>query len=434
MKSNNRTLLFLITLSLLSIIGSYHHFINNNIDWMLLIPMVLLTLMAEVFKTNIMIYKASESVSVSWTMVFSIGTLIGLGVPSAIIVNVISGLVSSIYPKKLDIKKLIYNVTAQVSTIILSDFFANKYLTYTGESIIISSIIVAFTYMFINYSLGLILMKLVTNKRIKDIIIDIILPHAPHSLILSIIGALLGITYVQDMFFSLIGTLFLVYLIILSLKMTAMNANKRIEELDRTIEELIQTLTTTIDARDPYVYGHSLQVSTYSTAIAAEMNLSDEDIYNVKVAGLLHDIGKISISESILFKKGRLTDDEYNRIKQHSLIGEEIISKISSLNYIAKLIGMHHERYDGRGYPLGLKKDEIPICAHILGVSDSLDAILSDRSYKSGRSLEEAINEIKRCKGTQFHPDVVDAFLRLSDKKGNEIFKNSASLVEQKIK
>ena len=439
---------YIYSLFALSIIGSLLTFRLAPIEWRALFPLLFFALASEIFKTKIKIYNSREQVAVSWTMVLAIGTFLSLGVNEAIILNTLSALVCSMYPKRLPAIKVMYNISANASTIIivyLLDKIIAPYLP--GDVFMFEAIIIAMVYVTINYALSVILMKLLTSKAYKDIMLDIISIHLTQSIILGFIGAFLGISYVQYKLLSVVLCLILIIIVIYSLKATTDSTNKRVLELEesnekiklmvydktKTLEEFIEALAATIDARDPYVYGHSRQVSNYALALALELNLSEVEIDHIRIAGLLHDIGKISVSEAILSKVGRLTNEEFSIIKKHPVIGEEIFSPISSFKEEAKLVGMHHERYDGKGYPYGLKGDEVPIGAYILAVADTLDAILSDRSYKSARSIDVAINEIQNCSGTQFHPDVVNALMNLQKSLGNDAFKNSAILIDQSI-
>ncbi|MGM0441153.1 MAG: HD domain-containing phosphohydrolase [Elusimicrobiota bacterium] len=183
----------------------------------------------------------------------------------------------------------------------------------------------------------------------------------------------------------------------------------------------IKTLAEAIDAKDPYTRGHAERVTKYSVAIAKEMDLDKKLLRNIEFAALIHDIGKIGIKDNILFKPGKLTDSEYEKIQQHPKIGEQIISPVEFLINVAPLVLYHHEYYNGQGYPEGLKGKEIPIGARILTVADSFEAMISDRPYKKGFSIEEAVEELKSCKGEQFDPEVVEAFLKVLERDGENI-------------
>jgi putative nucleotidyltransferase with HDIG domain len=178
----------------------------------------------------------------------------------------------------------------------------------------------------------------------------------------------------------------------------------------------IKALSTALDAKDSYTGGHSAQVTKYALPIAREMGLDKEFIEKLEYAGLLHDIGKIGIIENILNKKGRLTDEEFEIIKKHPVIGAEILESIPFLGEIVPMVKYHHERWDGRGYPEGLKGEEIPLGARIISVADTFDAMTSDRPYRKGLPAEIAREEIEKNAGTQFDPKVVEAFLKAYDK------------------
>ena len=172
--------------------------------------------------------------------------------------------------------------------------------------------------------------------------------------------------------------------------------------------ETLNVLVRAIEASDPYTSGHSMRVSAYAEAIAKQIGLPQNKIDLIKSAALLHDIGKIGIDKNILNKKGRLEDEEFEKIKSHPEIGASIISDLSYLSNISGIIRHHHERNDGKGYPDGLSYDNIPLETSILTIADSFDAMTTNRPYRSSLSLETALQEIKDNEGTQFNPDIVD--------------------------
>ena len=186
------------------------------------------------------------------------------------------------------------------------------------------------------------------------------------------------------------------------------------------------SLAAAIDARDPYTRGHTERVTEYSRTIAEELEdiPEAEEYKNFKetlhVAALLHDVGKIGVPDGILNKTSQLTKDEYEKVKQHSVTGGAILSPIDELSSVADEVRAHHERYDGAGYPDGLKGEDIPLIARIIAVADTFDAITSDRPYRQKKMAEVAVQIIKDNSGTQFDPIVVSAFL-LAYKKGKII-------------
>ena len=158
---------------------------------------------------------------------------------------------------------------------------------------------------------------------------------------------------------------------------------------------------------------HSKRVSLLCEKVANKMNMSQTEVQTIKIAGLMHDIGKIGISDSVLNKAGPLTFDEWIELKRHSEAGYRILRAVEEFSEIADCILAHHERWDGNGYPNGLLKNEIPIFSRIIAIADSFDAMTSDRSYRKAMSVQEAIIELKKCSGTQYDPDIVNKFLEV---------------------
>jgi diguanylate cyclase (GGDEF)-like protein/putative nucleotidyltransferase with HDIG domain len=175
----------------------------------------------------------------------------------------------------------------------------------------------------------------------------------------------------------------------------------------------VRVLAATVDAKDHYTRHHSTNVSFYARSVAREMSLDPAEVRRIELAGLLHDIGKIAIPDQVLQKPGPLTAEEWLLIQTHASIGANILAQASHLRFLVPLVRHHHEKYDGTGYPDGLKGDEIPLGAAILNLSDSFDTMTTRRIYRAPRDLESAMAELRRCSSTQFHPDVVQAFERV---------------------
>ncbi len=185
--------------------------------------------------------------------------------------------------------------------------------------------------------------------------------------------------------------------------------------------DTIIALAAAVDAKDPYTHDHSKNVSLYSKAIAEEMHLTDQEMEVLELSAVLHDIGKIGVPESILNKPGSLTHEEFEVIKTHPDSGVKIVESIKEMEEIIPYMRYHHERYDGKGYPTGLSGEKIPLLARIIAVADTYDAITSDKPYRKGSDHEFAVDVIKKCSGTQFSPEVVEAFLKSSTCKDREL-------------
>ncbi len=182
------------------------------------------------------------------------------------------------------------------------------------------------------------------------------------------------------------------------------------EQLKDAFYMTIYTLAETIEKRDPYTGNHTKRVMEYSLAIGKTLGLPEEDMARLQLGAVLHDIGKIGIRDNVLLKESALTDEEFAQIKMHPVYGEEIISRISQLKSTIPGVKHHHEKFDGKGYPDGLKGNNIDITARIISVADTFDAMTSTRPYRLGLTLDVAFEELKKYSGSQFDPEVVDAF------------------------
>jgi HD-GYP domain-containing protein (c-di-GMP phosphodiesterase class II) len=203
---------------------------------------------------------------------------------------------------------------------------------------------------------------------------------------------------------------------ILSLtKRASLNLENKIlyESIYSNIMDTMKSLISSIQARDHYTEEHSQRVTDEAVRLAASMNCSEKDIESLKIAGVLHDVGKIAVPDSILLKPGKLTDEEYLIIQNHSTIGENIVKPLILLDKERRIIQCHHERWDGRGYPLGLKGTDIPYLARLLTIADSYDAMTNTRPYRAAMPKEKAIEELVNNKNTQFDPDIVDAYVKI---------------------
>lgn len=221
-----------------------------------------------------------------------------------------------------------------------------------------------------------------------------------------------------------IAVVFLAACIFIGLKMTI--SNHKANELEilkeqqlrdkQLIREIIESFATVIDMKDSYTQGHSSRVAKYTAMLAKELGYDEDTIEQYYNIALMHDIGKIGIPDQVLNKPGKLTDEEYGIIKSHTKRGYEVLKSISLMPEIVVGAEAHHERPDGKGYPNGLKADEIPRVAQIIAVADTFDAMYSDRPYRKRMNYDKAVSIIKEAAGTQLTSDVVNAFLRLAEK------------------
>src|SRR5437870_5917925 len=207
---------------------------------------------------------------------------------------------------------------------------------------------------------------------------------------------------------------------------------QRTAELDEALGSLenayrstLQALTAALETRDAETHGHSERVVTFSLRLGREYGLSSAQMKSLEFGSLLHDIGKIGVPDAILRKPAKLTEEEWIRMREHPSHGQQILRGIEFLEGAARVVGQHHEKWDGSGYPLGLKGEEIDICARIFSVADAFDAITSDRVYRKGRPYEAAAQELNEWAGRQFDPKVVEAFHRVPPEDWDELRRRS---------
>ena len=193
------------------------------------------------------------------------------------------------------------------------------------------------------------------------------------------------------------------------------------ENLEKSYMDSIEILRHTVEAKDPYTRGHSDRVSEYAVLLGKKLNLTDEDIEKLKIGGLFHDIGKIGIPDSILLKESKLTDEEYIKIKEHPVIGYNILENADMFKNILDIIKYHHERFDGNGYPEKLAGENIPYLARVTSIVDSFDAMTSKRSYRNSLPMDVVKSEILENLGSQFDPEIGIAFLDILDNDFNSI-------------
>src|SRR6184192_3861869 len=207
---------------------------------------------------------------------------------------------------------------------------------------------------------------------------------------------------------------------------------QRTAELDEALGSLenayrstLKALTSALETRDAETHGHSERVVTFSLRLGREYGLTGQQVKALEFGSLLHDIGKIGVPDAILRKPAKLTDEEWVRMREHPLHGQQILRGIKFLEGAANVVAQHHEKWDGSGYPLGLKSEDIDICARIFSVADAFDAITSDRVYRQGRSYDAAAAELDTWSGRQFDPKVVEAFHRVPQEDWEDLRRQS---------
>jgi len=207
---------------------------------------------------------------------------------------------------------------------------------------------------------------------------------------------------------------------------------QRTAELDQALDSLegayrttLKALTAALETRDAETHGHSERVVTFSMRLGCEYGLDNAHMKALEFGSLLHDIGKIGVPDAILRKPAQLTDEEWVRMREHPLHGQQILRGIEFLEGAARVVAQHHEKWDGSGYPLGLKSEDIDVCARIFAVADAFDAITSNRVYREGRSYEAASKELDQWAGRQFDPKVVEAFHRVPKEDWDELREQS---------
>ena len=190
------------------------------------------------------------------------------------------------------------------------------------------------------------------------------------------------------------------------------NLKERVKELKRAMNATIETMSKIVEAKDPYTAGHQQRVSQLATAIAQELNLSQDKVEGIRIASLIHDIGKIGLPTEILSKPNKLSDIEFSLIKEHSQIGYNILKSIDFSYPVAQIVLQHHERLDGSGYPNNLKGDKILLEAKIIGVADVVEAMSSHRPYRAALGIDKALEEITQNRGILYDPNIVDACMK----------------------
>lgn len=297
--------------------------------------------------------------------------------------------------------------------LVVSAFVAGEtYLALGGEAtitvdsfpeVLLPAIGTGIVYLALNITLVGLILVLAENERwtliLRDMVGRVTLPGIAYSALALVIAVL----------WSTVGALALILGLVPLL--VARWAMSQFADEQKAYTATIATLVQAVETKDPYTRGHSERVARASVMIGRVIGMADDRIQTLEYAGTLHDVGKLGVPTAVLRKSGKLTDDEFDAIKLHPTRGHDIVREIRFLDEALEGIYHHHERIDGRGYPVGLKGESIPEFARVIGVADAFDSMTSTRSYRSARGIEEALAELEVCKGTQFDPRMVDAMI-----------------------
>lgn len=334
----------------------------------------------------------------------------------AMLITALGALIGEIIEKKVSWYKIIFNTSQYALTAGIAGIAYQQAGGVVGAQnifkFILPATICALTYCIVNITFFVMVVSFAQNVRIKKIWRTSIKEMIPSYIAEAPMGFLMAIVYTEV---GIVGILLFFLPLLLARRSFELYTKMRKVYLDT-----IRALAAAIDAKDPYTKGHSERVSEMSVVLAQELNLSDNDIENIEYTALLHDIGKIGIDDSILGKKSSLTDQEFDKIKEHTIMGANIIQPVDFLKNSYRAIYHHHERYNGEGYPDGIKSEDIPILARIIAVADAYDAMSSDRPYRKKLSKDKILKELKDQSGKQFDPEIVKALISVLDREREE--------------
>lgn len=391
--------LFLCAISCaLAVTGSY-----SGLTWVIL-PFILLVAVAE--SVPVTLPHSGQSVSVSFAIGYAIIILFDPA-PAALAAGV--GMVLANISQRKPLNIWLFNgVQIYIASYCSSLLWRVMPGGLDHGATLFESIpwffFTAVAFFILNIAMTTVSVSLAFDLPMREVLVGNVKWGVPNVAVLWTVGILIIFLFRGDA--GLIGVLFL-WLPLLVVRYSF----QQYVQLKQTHIETIQSLAATLDAKDPYTHGHSQRVADIAMAIARKLQLSTKDLEAVHYAGLLHDIGKIGVQDEVLNKEGRLTEEEWEKIRSHATIGADIVKRVRFLDGVSAIIRHHHESYDGTGYPDGLKGEEIPLGARILGVADAFDAMTTERPYRKALSLDIAVAELKRNSGQQFDPRVVQAFI-----------------------
>ena len=395
--------------------------IDSSINWIALLFWTFLAILTES-----LVLKLPSGMGLSVSLAILLAALLSNGVIVAVVATALGFLLRVVKNKETGktmhflntpLYKSFFNAAQSVLAIGVSGIIFHLIGGSPGNFNVLYTLEVVIVYTLINTIVMSVFFSILNKQHFARIWLSSIRGVILNVLLVGVLGIILFLAYDSYGYGAV--------LLFLGPLMLARFSFKQYNDLRGTYLETIKAFNELTEAKDAYTGQHSARVEQYAVMLAEYIGLSDKKINNVRMAAILHDIGKIGIDDAILRKPSRLTDEEYSMIQQHPEIGAKIIQKVYFLKEVSEIVEHHHERYDGRGYPSKLKGDQISTESAILSLADVYDAITSNRSYRNPFTFDEARAEIEKCAGTQFHPDLAQKFIELMEK-NKEVFNRDA--------
>ena len=399
------------------------------------LPMVLfLAVLAGVAQRLPVFLFRNSAISVAFAATIAAYVLYGTGI--ALWVNTVSALVNAFTPTRKPLRKAIVNVGVLA---ISAHVASTTYRVFGGQTppgdvlpTVAAVAVSGLAYFLVNSVLIAGIVALTTETTFAEVYRENYSWMPVNYVATAMNGAALALAYESLQLYGALtfviplGIAWYSFKLYMLRSMEVRRGNEQLTRMNASLEDtntrleqahtsVIGALVGALEAKDPYTEGHSAATMLHAVALARKLDLPDEDIAAVQLAALFHDIGKIGIPEHILRKPGPLDEHEWKEMKDHTTIGSALLEHVPSLDRVRPIVMAHHERYDGKGYPLGLKGDEIPLAAQVITVADSFHAMTSTRSYRRAMNREQAIAELRRNAGTQFNARATEAFIEMLD-------------------
>src|SRR5271170_167198 len=349
--------------------------------------------------------------TMSVNFLFVLLGVLELSFSETLILGCVSILVQSLYPDRLNAIQVTFNVCAGALSTALAYFvYHHPFFNLMVDSRPLLLGVAACTYFVANTGSIATVISLTEGKRLSKIIVDCYFWSFPYYLVGAGIAGVIGWfnqTFYWETSLLLVPAIYVIYRSYRLYLGKLEDEKRHVEEMASLHLRTIEALALAIEAKDQTTHDHLQRVRVYAVEVAKELNVDHEGMEALQAAALLHDIGKLAIPEHIISKPGRLTPEEFEKMKIHPLVGAEILERVRFPYPVVPIVRAHHEKFDGTGYPAGLKGTEIPIGARILSAVDFLDAMASDRQYRRALPLNEAVALVVKESGKAFDPDVV---------------------------